>query len=98
VSAFLYVVPLLVLVAAFVVQLVRGSYVPMRSMTNTRSGRVFAIVWVIAALPIAAVWFIGAFSVAKPSTARVADGALAILIVAGCMKAVAAIRPANRAK
>ena len=94
----LYIVPLVVFVAAFCVHLARAPHEPLRAITHTKGGRAFATVWMVATLPVAASWLISASSGSKSLTARLADVVIALLLVAGFVKAVAAVGTADRTR
>src|SRR5205823_10788372 len=52
----LYIVPFPIIAAAFCVYLIRTPHEPLRSIAQTRRGHAMATLWVVTALPVAALW------------------------------------------
>jgi hypothetical protein len=94
----LYIVPFLIIAAAFCVSLVRTPLEPLRSIAQTRRGHAMATLWVVTALPVAALWLIHALSGPRSSTARLAECVIGGVIVAGFVKAIAVARSTGGAK
>ena len=94
----LYIVPFPIIAAAFCVYLIRTPHEPLRSIAQTRRGHAMATLWVVTALPVAALWLINALSGSRSSLTRLADCVIAVIVVAGFVKAIAVARGANRAK